>query len=75
MGSRVVLVTAATYNLSQKPENKYRPFGKLDLVQKRLPRVITMQSKRTFIAAISIIMLRLTIFLEIMKALNEEMTI
>ena len=38
-------------------------------------RVITMQSQRTFIAAISVIMLRLTIFLEIMKALNEEMTI
>ena len=34
-----------------------------------------MQSKRTFIAAISAIMLRLRIFLEIMKALNEEMTI
>ena len=38
-------------------------------------RVITMQSQRTFIAAISAIMLRLRIFLEIMKALNEEMTI
>ena len=37
--------------------------------------VITMQPKRTFIAAISVIMLRLTIFLEIMKALNGEMTI
>ena len=34
-----------------------------------------MQSQRTFIAAISAIMLRLRIFLEIMKALNEEMTI
>ena len=31
--------------------------------------------QRTFIAAISAIMLRLRIFLEIMKALNEEMTI
>ena len=37
--------------------------------------VITMRSQRTFIAAISVIMLRLTSFLEIMKALNEEMTI
>ena len=53
-----------------------RPFGKLDLVGgKWQPRVITMQSKRTFIAAIVVIKVRLTIFLEIMKALNEEMTI
>ena len=46
-----------------------------DLVGKKRQRVITMQSKRTFIAAISVMMLRLTMFLEIMKALNEEMTI
>ena len=50
-----------------------RPFDKLDLgVQKR---VITMQSKRTFIAAISAIMPQSPIFLEIMKALYKEMTI